>query len=154
MSNGIAWARATLGDPRTEARAATRKAERNVRIGLSLLQQLRRTLGTVHGDVARRAVPVARQRDIVERRRLRAQSPRRERRVTLETLRGDRGPLQLVGIRGAMRNVAARAVAGDTVDVRIDKGTAHFRVTGDAAGLTRPGFFHRVLRRTHVRGGA
>ena len=120
-------------------------------LGLSLLQQLRRTLGTVHGDVARRAVPVARQRDVVERRWLRAQSPRRKRRVTLETLRGDRRPLQLVGIRGAMRNVAARAVAGDPVDVRIDEGTAHFRVTGDAAGLTRPGLFHRVLGRAAVR---
>src|SRR5664280_2803891 len=103
MSNGIAWARATPAEPRvktrTEARTAARKAERNVRIGLSLLQQLRRTLGTVHGDVAGRAVPVARQRDLVERRRLRAQSPHPERRVTLETLRGDRGPLQLVGVR-------------------------------------------------------
>src|SRR5450830_1377624 len=101
MSNGIAWARATPAEPRvktrTEARTLARKAERNVRIGLSLLQQLRRTLGTVHGDVAGRAVPVARQRDVVERRRLRAQSPHPERRVTLETLRGDRGPLQLVG---------------------------------------------------------
>src|SRR5664279_1757458 len=151
MSNGIAWARATPAEPRQEARTATRKAERNVRIGLSLLQQLRRTLGTVHGDVARRAVPVARQRDIVERRRLRAQSPRREPGVTLEALRGDRGPLQLVGIRGAMRNVAARAVAGDTVDVRIDEGAAHFGVTGDAAGLTGPGLPHRVLGRAAVR---
>src|ERR1035437_8472762 len=155
MSNGIAWARATPAEPRvktrTEARTAARKAERNVRIGLSLLQQLRRTLGTVHGDVAGRAVPVARQRDVVERRRLRAQSPHPERRVTLETLRGDRGPLQLVGVRGAMRNVAARAIAGDTVDVRIDEGTAHFRVTGDAAGLTSPGLFHRVPGRAAVR---
>src|SRR5450756_996897 len=50
-----------------------------------------------------------------------------------------------------MRNVAARAIAGDTVDVRIDEGTAHFRVTGDAAGLTRPGLFHRVPGRAAVR---
>src|SRR5450756_132649 len=50
-----------------------------------------------------------------------------------------------------MRNVAARAVAGDTVDVREDERTAHFRVTGDAAGLTRPGLFHRVLGRAAVR---
>src|SRR5450759_4133451 len=104
MSNGIAWARATPAEPSVKARTATRKAERNVRIGLSLLQELRRTLGTMHGDVTGRAIPVARQRDVVERRRLRAQSPHPERRVTLETLRGDRGPLQLVGVRGAMRN--------------------------------------------------
>src|ERR1019366_8138322 len=56
MSNGIAWARATPAETRVEASAATRKAERNVRIGLSLLQELRRALRTVHGDVARRAV--------------------------------------------------------------------------------------------------
>src|ERR1017187_3430918 len=154
MSNGIAWARATLAETRVEASAATRKAERNVRIGLSLLQELRRALGTVHGDVARRAVLISRQRDVVERRRLRAQSPRRERRVTLETLRGDRRPLQLVGIRGAMRNVAARAVAGDTVDVREDEGTAHLRVAGDAAGFAGSRLFHRVLVRPAVRGVA
>src|SRR5450830_313276 len=155
MSNGIAWARATPAEPRvktrTEARTAARKAERNVRISLSLLQQLRRTLGTVHGDVARRAVRIPRQGDVVERRRLRAQSPRRERRVTLETQSGDSRPLQLVGIRGAMRNVAARAVAGDTVDVGIDERTAHFRMAGDAAGLTRPGLSHRMLAGAAVR---
>src|ERR1017187_1209850 len=129
MSNGIAWARATPAETRVEASAATRKAERNVRIGLSLLQELRRALRTVHGDVARRAVLIARQRDVVERRRLRAQGPRRERRVTLETLRGDRRSLQLVGIRGAMH---VNGVAGDAVDVREDERTAHLRVAGDA----------------------
>src|SRR5512143_281784 len=151
MSNGIAWARATPAEPRVEASAATRKAERNVRIGLSLLQELRRALGTVHGDVACRAVLVARQRDVVERRRLRAQSPRRERRVTLETLLGDRRPLQLVGIRGAMWNVAARAVAGNAVDVREDERTAHLRVAGDAAGFAGPRLSDRVLGRAAVR---
>src|ERR1019366_7307793 len=151
MSNGIAWARATPAEPRVEASAATRKAERNVRIGLSLLQKLRRALGTVHGDVAGRAVPIPRQRDVVERRRLRAQGPRRERRVTLETLRGDRRPLQLVGIRGAMWNVAARAVASNAVDMREDEWTAHLRVAGDAAGLASSRLFHRVLVRPAVR---
>src|ERR1039457_4037206 len=151
MSNGIAWARATPAEPRVEASAATRKAERNVRIGLSLLQKLRRALGTVHGDVAGRAVLISRQRDVVERRRLRAQSPRRERRVTLETLRGDRRPLQLVGIRGAMWNVAARAVAGDAVDVREDERTAHLRVAGDAAWFAASRLLHRVLGRAAVR---
>src|ERR1035441_1275123 len=151
MSNGIAWARATPAETRVEASAATRKAERNVRIGLSLLQELRRALRTVHGDVARRAVLIARQRDVVERRRLRAQGPRRERRVTLETLRGDRRSLQLVGIRGAMWNVAARAVAGDAVDVREDERTAHLRVAGDAAGLAGSRLSHRVLGRAAVR---
>src|SRR5512141_3183736 len=150
MSNGIAWARATPAEPRIEASAATRKAERKVRIGLSLLQEQRRALGTVHGDVARRAVLVARQRDVVERRRLRAQGPRRERRVTLETLRRDRRALQLVGVRGAMRDVAARAVAGDAVDVREDVRTADLRVAGDAAGLAGSRLFHRVLGRAAV----
>src|SRR5512141_667334 len=122
MSKGIAWARATP-EASVAASAAVRKAERRVRIGLSLLQELRVALGTVDGRVARRAVLVARQREVVEGRRLRAQRARREPGVALETLGVDRGPRQLVRVRGPVRTVAGRAAAGDAGHVGIHERT-------------------------------
>src|SRR5512140_598862 len=144
MSKGIAWARATP-EASTNASAAVRKAERMIRIGLSLLQELRIALGTVDGRVARRAVLVARQRDVVERRRLRAQRARRERGVALETLGVDRGPRQLVRVRRPVRTVARRAAADDAGDVGVDERALLLRVAGDAARLARAGLTDGVV---------
>src|SRR5512135_2728859 len=145
MSKGIAWARATP-EATVAARAAVRKAERRIlRIGLSLLQELRVALRTVDGRMARRAVLVARQREVVERRRLRAQRARRERGVALETLVGDRRPGQLMRIRRPVRTVVRRAVACDAVDVGIVERSALLGVAGDAHRLAGPGLAHRVV---------
>jgi hypothetical protein len=79
---------------------------------LLLLQQLRRPVGAVDRHVAGRAVPPAREGDVVRRRGLRAEGARRERGMTLEAEEVDPGPGEHLGVVGAVRLVAGEAPAG------------------------------------------
>src|SRR6266542_2224914 len=100
--------------------------------------------------MAGRAILVAGERDVVERRRLRAEGRGRERRVALEAETIDAGADQPLVVGGAVRLVAGRAVAHDAVDVLEDEGSPLLGVTLHAGQLGDAGQPQGLLDRASV----
>ena len=131
--------------PNGRQRAGSRPRERQERAESSrfafscdpLLQQLRRQVRPVHRDVAGRAVAVARQRQVVERRRLRAERLRRRRSSSGRRGRAGRhvAHWSMLRVVGAVRLVAGEAVAGRSRDVVEDEGPALLGVAVQAGQL-------------------
>jgi hypothetical protein len=89
----------------------------------------------VNGNVAYRAVPVARAAQVVEGRGLRAQGVRVDRAMALEAQGGDVGADQGVGIGRAMGLMACRTPLDDRAVVREHARSALLSVAADAHRL-------------------
>src|SRR6266545_3985420 len=101
--------------------------------------------------MAGRAVLIAGERNVVERRRLRAQRRGGERRVALEAETIHAGASQTLVVGGAVRLVAGRAVTDDAVDVLEDEGSPLLGVAVHAGQLADAGQPQGLLDRAPVR---
>src|SRR5512143_496186 len=149
-SSGIAW-------PDVPAGARNRVAPRRkaaIRSGLIApsLEEGGGKVRAVNCHVTGRAVPVAWQRDVVERGGLRSERRRGERRVALEAQLVDVRAHQLLRIHGAVRLMARGAVPDDTRGgVREDERPALLGVAVEAGQFAVAGPLQALLPRSGVR---
>ena len=115
------------------------------------LQQLRRSIRSVNRDVTGRAVLIARTRDVVERRRLRADRRHRHGRVTLQAeLRYGRAA-KLFWVHRAVRFMTAQAIAYCIRAMLVDMSVAFVGVTSDARQIAAGGGAEILAARSRVR---
>src|SRR5579864_3028070 len=135
--------------------AARGRGTRRARFIRLLLEELRRQIGPMDRDMARSAVAIPRQRDVVERRGLGAEGIRLDPRVAFEAQLVDIRALQHLGVRRAVLLVAAQAVlgrdGGEAGRMLEDERAALLRVTVQARRLAGPRQAKALLARAAVR---